>query len=160
MARFKFPLQPALDKARADREKAEKALLEARRDLAEAEARLATAKKKLADTLQQAQTTHDHLVSPDLGGDSPNDLLHRRELLGALRTRATQEQHAVREQQGNVAAAKALATQRQHELNQTVAQVQSFEKLEDKARREHQKILDRKLQEEIDESAQRRPPRN
>lgn len=161
MAKFKFPLQPALDKARAEREKAEKALLAARQALAEARQRLEAAEKKLSELLQQAAAAHDHLVMPQTAdsvnaADLANDLRHRRQILDTLRLDAEQQRHAVAESQQALAAAQELTQQRQTELNRTVAQVQSFEKLETKAKQEHQKILERKLQDDIDEAAQHR----
>lgn len=162
MAKFKFPLQPALEKARAERQAAEKALLEARQAVSEAQHRLDLAEKKLDQLLQQAAEAHDHLVSPPPssasdGPASPHDLLHERNRLDALRLESDHQRQTVAQHQQALAEAKQLAQQRQHELNQTVAQVQSFEKLEAKAKRENQKILARKLQDEIDEAAQRRP---
>ena len=157
VSKFKFPLQPALEKARADREKAEKALLEARRALSEARQRLERAEKKLADLRQRAADEHDHLVSPPDPDDGPHELIHRRQTLDALRLEAKNQEQTVAEHRQLVAEAEHLTQQRQHELNQAVAQVQNFEKLETKARQEHQKALDRKLQDEIDEAAQRRP---
>ncbi|MEM7624465.1 MAG: hypothetical protein AAF333_02430 [Planctomycetota bacterium] len=158
--KFKFSLQPALEKARADREKAEKTLLAARRALADAQQSLDAAEKKLSDLLQRAAAAHDHLVSPpdpaNRGRDSAHDLLHRRQTLDALRFESDRQRETVEQARHTVADAQQLAQQRQHELNQTVAQVQSFEKLETKAKQEHQKNLDRKLQDEIDEAAQRR----
>jgi len=148
--KFKFQLQPALDKAIGDREKAERALLEAKRALEAEEAELKKRQDIVRQTTQRITTEHDNLVATESA--NPQQLLERQELLDALRARRQQQIEAVTQQKSAVAIARQKLKLRRDELNAAVMQVRAMERMKDKALAEHKKVLDRALQNEIDEA--------
>lgn len=150
--KFKFQLQPALDKAVAEQEKAEAALRDAKRELAAAQAALETLAAAVAATRQQAADEHRQLVQPTEAPLSGLDFMQRDEFIKALNLKAEQQQQAVEKQRREVAWCQQRLDARQDDLKQAMMQVKSMERLRDKAMEEHRKVEERRLQEDIDEA--------
>lgn len=150
--KFKFQLQPALDKAVAEQEKAEAALRDAKHELASAEATLETLKTKVEATRQQATDEHRQLIKPTQTPLTGLEFMQRDEFIKALNIKAEQQQQAVDKQRSEVAWCQQRVDVRQEELKQAMMQVRSMERLRDKALEEHRKVEERRLQEDIDEA--------
>lgn len=158
--KFKFQLQPALDKAVAEQAKAEAALREAKGELAKAQSLLESLTAAVALTRQQAADEHRKLVQPTDTPLTGLDFMQRDEFIKALNIKAEQQQQAVDSQRSEVAWCQQRVEVRQDELKQAMMQVRSMERLRDKALEEHRKIEDRRLQEEIDEAGMQGHMRN
>jgi len=156
--KFKFQLQPALDKAVAEQAKAEQALLAAKRELEAAQAKLRTLEEIVAKTRQRVREEHALLVKPR-EASSALEFMERDECIKALKVREAREQQAVEAQKVEVAFARQRVELRRQELNQAVMQVKAMEKLRDKAMEEFKKEAERVLQNEIDETGMQRSVR-
>jgi len=154
--KFKFSLQPVLDKAVAERQKAERALVEARKELVAAEKKLEELRQHVKKTVQQIRTEHDHLVNPKSRPPTAQAYRERDEYIQALHRKREAQEQAVEKQRSE---AREKAELKQKELNQKIAEISSLEKMREKALADHQKILDRALQNEIDEAGIQRAVR-
>jgi flagellar biosynthesis chaperone FliJ len=160
MARkFKFQLQPALDKAVSEQEKAEQAVLAARRELEAAEAKLCQLEAVVEATRQRIRDEHASLIKPNKDPASALTFMERDECIKALKVRQVKEQKAVDAQKMEVAFCRQKLELRRDELNHAIMQVKAMEKLRDKAMEEFKKEGERLLQNEIDESGMQRSAR-
>jgi len=157
--KFKFSLQPVLDKAVAERQKAERALVEARKELVAAEKKLEELRQHVKKTVQQIRTEHDHLVNPKSRPPTAQAYRERDEYIQALHRKREAQEQAVEKERSEVRWAREKAELKQKELNQKIAEISSLEKMREKALADHQKILDRALQNEIDEAGIQRAVR-
>ncbi|MEX2215515.1 MAG: flagellar FliJ family protein [Phycisphaeraceae bacterium] len=153
--KFKFQLQPALDKAESDKEKAEHAVLAARKELAAAEEKLRELQAIVEKTTQQIRTEHDNLTKPTDTPGSGNIYLQREEYIRALKVKLERQKEAVVKQKAEVAWFQQRLDLRMSELKEAAARAQAIDKLRDKAIAEHKKEEDRRLQNEIDEAGMR-----
>jgi flagellar FliJ protein len=157
--RFQFQLQPALDKAVAEEEKAQQALRAARDELKSAEARLEELKGIVEKTRQQIKAEHDNLIRPKDRPDSALAFLQRDEFIRALRLREASEQQAVVDQQTEVSWCRERVEIRRQEANEATMRVKAMEKLREKALEEFRKEEERRLQNDIDEAGIQRAAR-
>ncbi len=150
--KFKFQLQPALDKAVAEQEKAEAALRDARRQHQEAEAKLTSLQATLDQTRQQIRQEHDRLVQPAAGPQSGLELMQRDEFIKALGIKSENQRQAVEQQRTEVVWCQQRVDRSQENVKQAMMQVRAMERLRDKALEDHRKAEERALQEDIDEA--------
>ena len=153
--KFKFQLQPALDKAESDKEKAEKAVLAARNELAAAEEKLRELEAIVEKTTQQIRDEHDNLTKPTDKPGSAVVFLQREEFIRALKVKLERQKEAVVKQKAQVAWCQQRLDLRMSELKEAAARAQAIEKLRDKVLAEHKKEEERRLQNEIDEAGMR-----
>jgi flagellar export protein FliJ len=151
--KFVFGPQPALDKAVAEQEQAEEAVVLARRVLQEEQERLRQMLVKVEQTRRDIRQWHDDLVSPAKPITDPNDLTHRGRYLDALRQREKEEVAAAERQRQEVAWAEDRLELRKKELAEAMAAVQALERLKEKRREEHEAVLEKAEESRRDDDA-------
>ena len=131
MAKFHFPLQPALDKAVADRKQCEIELVDLQNRLSEQQSLLLTLENKLAETVQRIDSEHDNL-SAAMGSPSHSEELARRNrFIDSLQNRADRERNEVREQANRVSLLEVQLDEKRQELSERIGAVKALENLKE-----------------------------